>query len=352
MARMFGSASSSANNSGSSDQNAGPIALPLPGPINVTCATLSLVSTRTDSYGWPMGRLYRGTGLGLDALKVEVEVPAVVDDAFAVHDADHRGVVDALEVIVNRLAVVDHGRGDFAAKFLQPQAGFALAHLDVGEPVPFVVETDQRLHVVGRVECLAEPAGLLELTVHPVAGDEFAALPIAEHAVDRGRRQAGPEVVEFGVVDRPSALLEFGELLERQRISHRDLLFGSNCRVPPRAAALPESSPGQMQPCANCSMASFSSGAPMVTRTPSAPYGRTTMRASAARSTKSRVRGPSGSQTKFACDDGSANPAACRASLTRARSATTASVRASSSSAASSEAMAAACEMLVAVNGT
>src|SRR5271156_293572 len=239
MARMFGSASSSANNSGSSDQNAGPIALPLPGPINVTCATLSLVSRRTDSYGWPMGRLYRGTGLRLDALKVEVEVPAVVDHAFAVHDAHHRGVVDALEVVVNRLAVVDHGRGDFAAEFLQPQAGFALAHLDVGEPVPFVVETDQRLHVVGRVECLAEPAGLLELTVHPVAGDEFAALPFAEHAVDRGRWQAGPEVVEFGVVDRPGALLEFGELLERQRICHRDLLSYSIARFSPANGRCP-----------------------------------------------------------------------------------------------------------------
>src|SRR3984957_16633560 len=149
MARMFGSASSSANNSGSSDQNAGPIALPLPGPINVTCATLSLVSTRTDSYGWPMGRLYRGTGAGSDALQVEVEVRAVVDHAFPVHDARHRDVVDALEVIVNRLAVVDHGGGDFAAEFLQPQARFALAHFDSGAPVPVLIETDQRLDVFG-----------------------------------------------------------------------------------------------------------------------------------------------------------------------------------------------------------
>ena len=90
----------------------------------------------------------------------------------------------------------------------------------------------------------------------------------------------------------------------------------------------------------------------MVTRTPSLPYGRTTMWAPAACSTKSSVRGPSGSQTKFACDDGKVNPALRKASLTRARSATTASVRASSSSAASSDAIAAACEMLVAVNGT
>src|ERR1700722_3879142 len=149
MARILGSASRAANNSGSSDQNAGPIALPLPGPINVTCATWSLVSRRTDSYGWPMGRLYRGTGLGSDALQVEVEVPAIVEHALAVHDAHHRRVVDALEVIVNRLAVVNHGGGDFAAEFLQPQAGFALAHLDVGEPVPVVVEADQRLHVFG-----------------------------------------------------------------------------------------------------------------------------------------------------------------------------------------------------------
>ena len=84
----------------------------------------------------------------------------------------------------------------------------------------------------------------------------------------------------------------------------------------------------------------------MVTRTPSVPYGRTTMRASAACSTKSGVRGPSGSQTKLACDGGSVNPASRSAALTRMRSATTASVRASSSSAASSEAIAAACEML------
>jgi hypothetical protein len=34
--------------------------LPLPGPINVTWATWSLVSTVTDSYGWPMSRPYRG----------------------------------------------------------------------------------------------------------------------------------------------------------------------------------------------------------------------------------------------------------------------------------------------------
>src|ERR1700722_15590107 len=111
MARILGSASRAPNNSGSSDQNAGPMALPLPGPINVTCATLSLVSTRTDSYGWPMGRLYRRMGLGSDALQVEVEVPAVVEHAFAVHDAHHGGVVDALEVIGNWLAVIDHGRG-------------------------------------------------------------------------------------------------------------------------------------------------------------------------------------------------------------------------------------------------
>ena len=45
-------------------------------------------------------------------------------------------------------------------------------------------------------------------------------------------------------------------------------------------------------------------------------------------------------------------PASRSADVTRARSATTTSVRASSSSEASSEAMAAACETLVAVNGT
>ncbi len=44
-------------------------------------------------------------------------------------------------------------------------------------------------------------------------------------------------------------------------------------------------------------------------RTPSVPYGRTTMRASAACSTKSSVRVPSGSQTKFACEGGSVKPA-------------------------------------------
>ena len=49
MARTSRSASSSANTSGSSDQNAGPIALPLPGPTSVTCATWSFVSTVTDS---------------------------------------------------------------------------------------------------------------------------------------------------------------------------------------------------------------------------------------------------------------------------------------------------------------
>src|SRR5271154_358191 len=166
MARILGSASRAANNSGSSDQNAGPIALPLPGPIKVTCATLSLVSTRTDSYGWPMGRLYCGTGPGSDTLQVEVEVPPVVDHALAVHDAHHRRVVDALEVIVNRLAVVDHGRGDFAAKFLQPEARFALAHLDVGESVPIVIQTDQRLHVVGGVERFAETEGPFEFNLH------------------------------------------------------------------------------------------------------------------------------------------------------------------------------------------
>src|ERR1700758_3328372 len=54
IARTSRSASSLANTSGISDQNAGPIALPLPGPISVTCATWSLVSTVTDSYGAPM----------------------------------------------------------------------------------------------------------------------------------------------------------------------------------------------------------------------------------------------------------------------------------------------------------
>ena len=41
---------------GSSAQKAGPIALPLPGPISVTCATWSLISTVTDSYVSPMPR--------------------------------------------------------------------------------------------------------------------------------------------------------------------------------------------------------------------------------------------------------------------------------------------------------
>src|SRR5690349_24839199 len=50
MARTSGSASSSAKTSGSSAQNAGPMALPLPGPSSVTCATCSLVSTERDSY--------------------------------------------------------------------------------------------------------------------------------------------------------------------------------------------------------------------------------------------------------------------------------------------------------------
>ncbi|COX03509.1 Uncharacterised protein [Mycobacterium tuberculosis] len=49
MARTSRSASRAWNTSGISDQNAGPIALPLPGPISVTCATWSLVSTVTDS---------------------------------------------------------------------------------------------------------------------------------------------------------------------------------------------------------------------------------------------------------------------------------------------------------------
>ena len=44
-----GSSSSVVNTSGSSAQNAGPMALPLPGPINVTRATRSEMSTVTDS---------------------------------------------------------------------------------------------------------------------------------------------------------------------------------------------------------------------------------------------------------------------------------------------------------------
>src|SRR5262245_55111098 len=58
MARTSRSASSAANTSGISAQNAGPIALPLPGPISVTCATWPCMSTVTDSYAlfsWPMG---------------------------------------------------------------------------------------------------------------------------------------------------------------------------------------------------------------------------------------------------------------------------------------------------------
>src|ERR1700679_613849 len=60
MARTSRSASRLPNTSGSSDQNAGPIALPLPGPINVTWATWSLCSMVTDSYGSPMTKPYRG----------------------------------------------------------------------------------------------------------------------------------------------------------------------------------------------------------------------------------------------------------------------------------------------------
>src|SRR5690242_21694413 len=50
MARTSRSASSLANTPGISAQNAGPIALPLPGPIRVTCATWFSMSTVTDSY--------------------------------------------------------------------------------------------------------------------------------------------------------------------------------------------------------------------------------------------------------------------------------------------------------------
>ena len=68
--------------------------------------------------------------------------------------------------------------------------------------------------------------------------------------------------IMFGVVDQLGALLELGELLAGQVLGHDVLHF-----------------------CAKSSRASFSLRAPMVIRTPSAPYGRTTMRASAACST-------------------------------------------------------------------
>src|ERR1700760_4139582 len=55
IARTSRSASSLANTSGISAQNAGPIALPLPGPTSVTCATWPSTSTVTDSYASPMG---------------------------------------------------------------------------------------------------------------------------------------------------------------------------------------------------------------------------------------------------------------------------------------------------------
>src|SRR5215208_3430348 len=115
----------------------------------------------------------------LGALQVKVEVAAAVEHLLAVHDP-HRGVgVDDLEVVVDRLAVVDHGRGYLAAKLLHPQAGFALAHLDVGEPIPVVIEANQRFDVGSRNECLTEPLRLGQPTIHAVPGDELATCPLA-----------------------------------------------------------------------------------------------------------------------------------------------------------------------------
>lgn len=64
-------------------------------------------------------------------------------------------VVDLLEMVVNGVPVEHHRRGDLAAKFRHPQAGFAI--LGVRVFVAISIQADQRLRVGGRIKGLAKP---------------------------------------------------------------------------------------------------------------------------------------------------------------------------------------------------
>jgi hypothetical protein len=70
---------------------------------------------------------------GLHPFEIDVVIAAAFEGELTVHDAHNGVVVDAFEVIVRRLTVVDHRGGDLTAKFFQPQAGRAVAQLDVGK---------------------------------------------------------------------------------------------------------------------------------------------------------------------------------------------------------------------------
>src|SRR6185369_9969031 len=97
--------------------------------------------------------------------------------------------------------------------------------------------------------------------------------------------------------------------------------------------------------------ASFSSGVPIVTRTPSPWNGRTITPPRSHASANSAERSPSGSQTKLACVSGTSGKASRTAVSTRSRSLTTSVARRDISAEARSAARAAAWASSEAENG-
>src|SRR6478735_1828036 len=158
-----------------------------PAPTASTTAALTLTA----------GSFLLRPFLRRDPVEDEVEEGAVRSDALAVHDAHEGVVVDRLEVVQYRLAVVDHGGRRLAPELDHPQTGLALAEAGVAVQLAVLPAHDQRLGVVRREEGLAVPAGFPQTAVERMSGVELVAPPRAEDLLDADGRQRGPHGVEF-----------------------------------------------------------------------------------------------------------------------------------------------------------
>src|SRR5690606_24335674 len=126
--------------------------------------------------------------------------------------------------------------------------------------------------------------------------------------------------------------------------------YGTRMPLPCHSRPTDQAEPAQKS-SAKARKASFSSGVPMVTRTPSPANGRTITPPSAQAVANAVERSPSGSQMKLACESGTSGTSLRTASVTRCRSAITRSQRRRISAVAASAASAAAWAGALVENG-
>ena len=129
-------------------------------------------------------------------------------------------------------------------------------------------------------------------------GDEQADRDDDEGVADDAGALGGPEQAEVAVAQDVEHAPE-----SRPRASSRTTRFPG--------VAGSRSGPGAVsggKAAATESSTSFAAGSPMVTRTPSSPYGRTVIPAASQAAANSGVRSPSRNQTKLACASGRSQP--------------------------------------------